>query len=201
MLSTRKNKFNNRPLKDLHSEQVRSTKGENTEIFKNENKNICHRKCRDSRLNKISKMALLLHRIRSLLAHFAVFASSSYCNLKSSSWYCTGLLALELEWGIGAGLCAPRGGRDHGNKQPLHKIHRNNRPKSTSVRSLLAVSLAPFLQYTNKCCRNNNGMFGSAPRRFRQRHACPVYLHAVAYCDCDATCATCRSKKSQPCAL
>lgn len=60
MLSTRKNKFNNRPLKDLHSEQVRSTKGENTEIFKNENKNICHRKCRDSRLNKkTSKMALL----------------------------------------------------------------------------------------------------------------------------------------------
>lgn len=105
---------------------------------------MCHRKCRDSRLNKISKMALLLHRIRSLLAHFAVFASSSYCNLKSSSWYCTGLLALELEWGIGAGLCAPRGGRDHGNKQPLHKIHRNNRPKSTSVRSLLAVSLALF---------------------------------------------------------
>lgn len=89
-------------------------------------------------------MALLLHRIRSLLAHFAVFTSSSYCNLKSSSWYCTGLLALELEWGIGAGLCAPRGGRDHGNKQPLHKIHRNNRPKSTSVRSLLAVSLALF---------------------------------------------------------
>lgn len=110
-----------------------------------------------------------------------------YCNLKSSSWYCTGFASCWIGEGGVASLC------NHPGTAP--EFDRNNRQHFSSSSCSLSFRLS-FLQYTSKCCKNNCGIFGSTPlvtshayRRgllwyafvTRQNHRCRAHFSCVCF--------------------